>query len=291
MPDALASWGCQVLGGCAVIGDHSWQHRRSRVVRVRDQGGAQWVLKQHQDQDRYHAERDAYQQWVRALGSRAPRLRCHEDGLRILLVSAIPGEPAPWPAPATPEPGSIRHATELAMHRDAGEALRLLHDAQPPLACPDLGAAKTAELDQLAPQAAGLLTRRELGFARSEAAALTAAGGQDLVPCHGDYTPRNWLADGGTVRVIDFEWARLDAPLADLARLHLGIWHARPDLREAFLDGYGYGRHLDDTAAATLRGCAAVMAVWLIVKAHLTGQPSFEDACRAALGRLMARHT
>ncbi len=198
------------------------------------------------------------------------------------MISAIPGEPVSWPAPARPRPGSIRHAAELAVHRDAGTALRLLHDAQPPLPCTDLGSAKTAELDQLAPQAAGLLTRRELTFARSEAAALTATGGACLVPCHGDYTPRNWLADGDTVRIIDFEWARLDAPLADLARLHLGIWHARPDLRAAFLDGYG---QLDDADSGVLRGCSAVMAVWLVVKAHETGQPSFEKASRAALNR------
>lgn len=287
MADAVAAWAGQVLGGCVVTTDCSWQHRMSRVLRLRDQRGAEWIVKQHRDPDRYRAELSAYHQWVPALGQRGPRLRSNDHGLGVIMISAIGGQPAPWPAPAAPGHGSIRHAAELAMHRDAGAALRLLHDAQPPAPCPDLGAAKTSELGQLAPQAAGLLSRRELTFAASEAAALTATGSAPLVPCHGDFTPRNWLADGGTVRLIDFEWARLDTPLADLTRLHLTIWHGRPDLREAFLDGYGC--HLDDTASAVLLGCAAVMAVWLIVKAHQTSQPSFEQASRAALARLMAK--
>ncbi len=285
MPEALLTWTSQVLGQYEVIEDCSWKHRMSRVLRLRDQRGADWILKQHRDRDRYQAELGAYRRWTGALGERAPQLRSRDDELGAIMISVVPGEPVPWPAPARPRPGSILDAAELAVHRDAGAALRLLHDAQPPLPCPDLGAVKTAELAQLEPQAAGLLSRRELSFARSEAAALTTIGTANLVPCHGDYTPRNWLAADGTVRVIDFEWARLNAPQADLARLHLGVWHGRPDLRAAFMDGYGH--QLDDTGSAALRGCSAVLAVWLVVKAHQSGQPSFEDACRAALGRLM----
>jgi hypothetical protein len=284
MADALHQWACQILGRCEVAGDCSWQHRMSRVVRLRGPDGGQWIVKQHRDTDRYRAELGAYQRWVPALGGRAPMLRAHDDGFGAILISAVAGKLAIWPAPARP-PGGMGQAAELAVHRDAGVALRLLHDAQPPQPCPDLGAVKTGELDQLAPDAAGLLSGRELAFAACEAAALTAIGPTGLVPCHGDYTPRNWLTGNGTVRVIDFEWARLDAAPADLARLHLAIWQARPDLRASFLDGYG--RPLDDKASAALRGCAAVMAIWLTVKARQSGQPSFEQASRAALRRLM----
>jgi aminoglycoside phosphotransferase len=255
----------------------------SRVVRLRGPDGAEWIAKQHQDAGRYRAELEAYQQWAPALGSRAPVLRAHDDHIGAILISALAGRVAAWPGPSPS--GGTGQADELAVHHDAGVALRLLHDAQPPRPCPDLGAVKTAELGQLAPQAGGLLSNRELAFAASAAAALTATGPVGLVPCHGDYTPRNWLADRGRVRVIDFEWARLDAPHADLARLYLAIWQARPDLRTAFLDGYG--RPLDDRASVLLRGCAAVRAVWLIVKARQTSQPSFEQASRAALGHLM----
>jgi Ser/Thr protein kinase RdoA (MazF antagonist) len=105
------------------------------------------------------------------------------------------------------------------------------------------------------------------------------------VPCHRDYTPRNWLVKDGVQYAIDFEHARLDVWLADLARLHLGIWPDRPDLKEAFLAGYG--RQLSDTDHAILQGVAALTATWLVVKAREIRQPALEDAFRAALQGLL----
>ena len=108
------------------------------------------------------------------------------------------------------------------------------------------------------------------------------------MPCHRDYTPRNWLVKDGVQYVIDFEHARLDVWLADLARLHLGIWPDRPDLKEAFLAGYG--RQLSDTDHAILQG-VALTATWLVVKAREIRQPALEDAFRAALQRLLPAGT
>jgi hypothetical protein len=64
-----------------------------------------------------------------------------------------------------------------------------------------------------------------------------------------------------------------------------GIWGTRPDLREAFLTGYG--RQLSTTDRAMLHGCAVLMATWLLVKARETRQRSLEDATHAALLRLL----
>ena len=94
--------------------------------------------------------------------------------------------------------------------------------------------------------------------------------------CHRDYTPRNWLVKDGVQYVIDFEHARLDVWLADLARLDLGIWPDRPDLKEAF--PVGYGRQLNDTDHAVLQGVAVLTATWLVVKAREIRQPALEDA-------------
>jgi Ser/Thr protein kinase RdoA (MazF antagonist) len=86
--------------------------------------------------------------------------------------------------------------------------------------------------------------------------------------------------------VIDFEWSGLDVWVADLARLHLGIWVTRPDLQQAFLEGYG--KDLGGADRELLHGCAVLTAVWLVVKAHETCQPSFEEASRIALLRLIS---
>jgi tRNA A-37 threonylcarbamoyl transferase component Bud32 len=277
----------RVLGRCAVVQDCTWEHRMSRVLRLRDRHGAEWFVKQHRDQNRYAAEVMAYRRWVPALGSQAPRLRSCDDELHAIIISAVPGTLAPWPAPAARALLDRRRADELIIQRQAGAALQRLHRAEPPLRWPDFGLAKIGELDQLMPQAAGLLTGAKLGFARTQVRAMTAITTAVKVPCHRDYTPRNWLIHDGTLSVIDYEWARLDAPASDLARLHIGAWTGRPDLAEAFLDGYG--RQLGDADHAILRGCAVITAIWLIIKARETAQPVFEQASKAALDQLISQ--
>ena len=64
------------------------------------------------------------------------------------------------------------------------------------------------------------------------------------VPCHRDWQPRNWLVDdAGEPWAIDFEHARVGPWFEDVGRLWWREWQGRPDLAEAFFDGYG--RRLD----------------------------------------------
>jgi hypothetical protein len=286
MRDGALDYAAQVLGPCELVKDCSWDHRMSSVLRLRDAGGLTCFLKRHGDRERYNAELLAYRNWVPALGSSAPRLRAFEDSLSTIILSAVPGEPAPWPAQEPSGLSDTERSAEQAIQRHAGVLLREFHDGQTALPCSDFGMAKIEEFDQLRPLAVGLLTQRELELARSEVAALDGMPCTGLVPCHRDYTPRNWLIDDGTLYVVDFEWSRMDVWVSDLARLHLAVWTNRPDLREAFLSGYGL--HLSDTDREILRGCAVVTAVWLLIKARETRQASFEDASREALLRLLA---
>ncbi len=288
----MLKYASQVLGQCAVVGDHTWGHRMSAVLRLRDSAGVSWILKRHDEHERYRAEVAAYRQWVPALGRQAPALRASSDELGLIIISAVPGRPVPWPAAgagATSGAGegeapARQAAAEAAAQHAAGALLRRLHDGQPAAPWSDFGQAKADEFGRLAKAAAGLLTSRELRAADSCVRELAGITGATLVPCHRDYTPRNWLADGDALYVIDFEWARLDAWVSDLARLELAIWAGLPDLREAFLNGYG--RPLSDTDQVMLRGCGALIAIWLVIKARETRQPSFEQASRAALLRL-----
>lgn len=270
--DPLLDYACQVLGTCELAEDCTWEHRMSTVLRIRDSSGVTWFLKAHRDPERYHAELTAYRRWVPALRDNAPRLRAFDDSLQAMVLSPVPGQPPGWPA-------------EPAVHREAGKILRLLHEAQPGFLSSDFAAVKLTEFDALEPAATGLLRPRELHAARAEIETLAGIPAPVLVPCHHDYTPRNWLVLGGAVHVIDFEWSGLDVWVADLARLHLGIWVSRPDLQQAFLEGYG--QDLGGTDRRLLHGCAVLTAVWLVVKAHETRQPDFEEASRTALLRLI----
>lgn len=255
------------------------------MLRLRDARGVTWFAKRQRERDRHEAEVTAYRQWVPALSGHAPRLHAADDSRSAIIVSAIPGEPVPWPAAdlcALPDNDRL---AEQAHQREAGVLLRRFHDAQPPLPCVDFGAAKIAEFDGLMPMASQLLGKRDLALARAQVETLSGLPCPGQVPCHRDYTPRNWLVNDGVQYVIDFEHACLDVWLADLARLHLGIWPDRPDLKEAFLAGYG--RRLSDTDHAILQGVAALTATWLVVKAREIRQPALEDAFRTALQRLL----
>jgi hypothetical protein len=285
MRDGALDFAAQVLGSCELVKDCSWDHRMSSVLRLRDTDGLTWFLKRHGDRERYNAELLAYRKWVPALGSSAPRLHAFKDSLATIILSAVPGEPAPWPAQEASGVSDAERSAEQAIQRSAGVLLREFHDGQTGLPCSDCGMAKVEEFDRLRPLAVGLLSQRELEFARSKVAALDGMPCPGLVPCHRDYTPRNWLIDEGALYVVDFEWCRMDLWISDLARLHLGVWANRPDLREAFLSGYGL--HLSDADREILHGCAVVTAVWLLIKARETRQASFEDASREALLRLL----
>lgn len=215
-------------------------------------------------------------------------MRAFDDSLHAVILSAVPGELAPLPADNADDQHSERRTAECALQHSAGELLRQLHDGQPALPWEDFASARAKEFDQLTPIAARVLTPHELAAARSQVQDLAGQPSPGRVPCHRDYTPRNWLVDADTLYVVDFEWSRLDVWVSDLARLHLGIWATRPDLREAFMSGYG--RELHDADRAVLHGCAVLTAVWLIVKARETHQPAFEHDSRAALQRLHASH-
>ncbi|HEY3871858.1 MAG TPA: aminoglycoside phosphotransferase family protein [Actinocrinis sp.] len=296
--DGLLAYAERVLGRCEAVEDCSWGHGWSVVLRLRDAAGTTWFVKRHRDRERYDAEVTAYQRWVPALGEQAARLRAH-DAAQAIVLSALPGRPAPWPERdieradradrAHCADRAERVAADLALQRSAGALLRRLHGAQPAVAWDDFGAAKTWEFDRLAPQAAGLLTARELGAARAGVRALCEVGvPQRQVPCHRDYSQRNWLVDDdGGLRVIDFEWARPDVWVTDLIRLSFGAWQDRPDLQEAFLDGYG--RRLSDADRAVLTGCSILTAVWLVVKARESAQGSFEQSSRLMLRRLIGK--
>jgi Ser/Thr protein kinase RdoA (MazF antagonist) len=275
----------QVLGRCELEQDFSWAHGMSAVIRLRDARGITWFAKRHRERDRHEAEVTAYRQWVPALGGHAPRLHAADHSRSAIIVSAIPGEPVPWPAADLCALPDTDHPAEQGLHREAGALLRRFHDAQPLVPWDDWAAAKIAEFDSLMPMASQLLGKRNLALARAQVEALSGLPCPGQVPCHRDYTPRNWLVKDGVQYVIDFEHARPDVWLADLARLHLGIWPDRPDLKEAFLDGYG--SQFSDTDHAILQGVAALTATWLVVKAREIRQPALEDAFRAALQRLL----
>ena len=272
--EASIGYASRVIGPCEFEEDLSWGHRASTVLRVRDADGGRWVAKRHRERARYEAELAAYRKWAPGMGEYASRLRGYDDEGRLLVLAALSGEPT-WPGDAE-------------SHRWAGAALRLLHEAEPATPWDEFQMAKLTEFEDLAPQASQLLPVEVVDFVLTRILALAELEKVPMrVPCHRDYTPRNWLVDGERLRVIDFELARPDVWVNDLARLDSGAWQGRPELRAAFLEGYG--RVPDAEDEVVFAACAALTAIWLVVRGREYGQPALEGENRRILGEFMKR--
>lgn len=60
-----------------------------------------------------------------------------------------------------------------------------------------------------------------------------------VVPSHGDYSGRNWLAHEGKLRVIDFGRFGYRPAHHDFLRMFFRRWHDHPGQSTSFFEGYG----------------------------------------------------
>lgn len=94
-----------------------------------------------------------------------------------------------------------------------------------------------------------------------------------VVPTHGDWQPRNWLIDTGTVRVIDFGRFSWRPAISDFCRLAAQQWRQHPQLEDAFFAGYGG----DPRVPGQWRMLALHEAVGTAVWARQVGDEPFEQ--------------
>jgi hypothetical protein len=260
---------CQeVLGDWTLLTQHPTQRPGSHVWRVRNTDGQEFVAKRHLNQQKHQREDHAYTQWVPALSERAPRLIASEPRVPAIVMTAIPGEPADGGVTGSPpHPGS-----EADYHRQAGELLRRLHTTRAGPLTSEPPNPLSRRLEHWLPAAQLILTTDDIALVASCTACLADAKGVPLVPCHLDYQPRNWVIDRtGVLRIVDFEHARLDVAIRDIVRLEYRHWLGRPDLREAFYEGYATPLH--DRDRALLKACAALDAVTAIVRGQAGNDP------------------
>jgi Ser/Thr protein kinase RdoA (MazF antagonist) len=81
----------------------------------------------------------------------------------------------------------------------------------------------------------------ELATIRAACDLIPAFENERPVPCHRDYCTPNWLVSelGMWAGVIDFEFSYWDVCVADFSRDPDWHWMHRPDLMDAFFEGYG----------------------------------------------------
>lgn len=298
---ALLAFAAERLGACEVVRELSWDHGESAVWELRGPGGRA-VLKAHRQGRKFQQELTANREWLPRLAAEAqPAPPAPEASPARPAPGALPAGPAPAEPPArapallawrAEAPRALLFAFEegalvqdLALtteherqvHRRAGAYLAGLHGLDVQDADPvPLADAFRQRLDAWAERARGTVPEPVIADVR--AAATEALPGLRRVArraCHRDYTPRNWLlSPAGELVVIDFEHARPDLYLNDFERLHTDLWRRRPDLREAFLAGYG--RELTSEELELLRRTAALGALSTVVWAREHGDAAFE---------------
>ncbi|KKL82820.1 hypothetical protein LCGC14_1980960 [marine sediment metagenome] len=247
----LLAWCVSELGPVEEASDHSKSHTGDPVVTCRLRAASGYCyLKTHRDPSYWEAEVHAYEQWSVAFGDFAPRLLAVRGQEPLaLVVSELAGECL--------ENVQLPPPQERAVWRAAGQAVARLHDlavgdyfgpchrdgAPAGDAIRDAREYMTAELEDVADRGRGMgyLSDADLAVVQAGLNLVPSFEGESPVPCHRDYCPANWVVsrDGVWAGVIDFEFSQWNVRATDFTRYPDWDWLARPDLVEAFFEGYG----------------------------------------------------
>ncbi|WP_172387196.1 phosphotransferase [Streptomyces sp. MNP-20] len=259
IPSDLQRWVSDHLPG-ADLGaavDVSWSRGDSRVWRVPAGGSAAFVKISPSAKD-YRREVTGYAYAARVLAPyEAPRLLAADPGLQAIMSSPLPGRVVRG-LPLAP-------AVERHVHQLAGRVLRRWHDHSDPAPPQDLKAVR-ASIKGQADEAAACL--ESTGAHLGRRAALPGARWSPrncrswpraCLWCTGTGTTstRNWLWEpepqqgGHGHGLIDFAMSQHGIAVEEFVWLCGALWVPRPDLKAAYLTGYG--RALSDTEERVLR--------------------------------------
>ncbi|MEV8100495.1 aminoglycoside phosphotransferase family protein [Streptomyces sp. TLI_235] len=174
------------------------------------------------------------------------------SGSLLIITTALPGTPAITT--------TLTETEEREVYQQAGQLAARIH------AQPVNGGPIGEQLPWGQERERALARARDARLPEADIAVLAEVTRTEPPPttpayCHGDFGPRNWILrrDGSqpVVSVIDFERSQIEEPVRrDLMRVMLQLTPHRPDLREAFLTGYG--RELTAEERAACRAWAAI---------------------------------
>ena len=294
--DEALGWCTSVLGPVEVMADHSKTHggHDSSTCRLHVSSGFCY-LKVHQSESCWHSEVHAYERWASAFGDLAPRLLAVRDIAPLaLVISELPGQIV--------EDARLPPSQEQAIWRTAGAALIALHDlgpgecfgpclrdgtcaeANPRDAVEYISKRFTGQIERAIH--AGAINADERHTVEAACRLIPAFEGEHPLACHRDYCAANWLVSkaGTWAGVIDFEFAHWDVRVADFSRDPNWSWIRRPDLVEAFLEGYG--RSFSPAEEQQLVVAHAEYALSAILWGHEHAFYGFEREGRESLARL-----
>ncbi|WP_411147047.1 aminoglycoside phosphotransferase family protein [Streptomyces sp. x-80] len=286
LPADLREWVADQLSGLTSATDASWPRNDSRVWRVHSDTGAAFVKLSPTAAD-FAREVRAYEYAARTLADdEAPCLLAADPGLLAIMTSPLPGRVV--------RGLTLEAEEEHRVHELAGRLLSRWHGHS------TLGTVRTRESvgASMAGQAdeAGACLERIAEHLTDAQRALVQRVTRELpqlaerlptVFRHGDYSPRNWLWDdeNGTHSLIDFEKSGHGIAVEDLVWLCGALWPTRPDLKRAFLTGYG--RKLSSTEQQVLLLLTARLAVSYLHAGSTKHEPVLVERGRTVLADLV----
>ncbi|MFE9468648.1 phosphotransferase [Streptomyces virginiae] len=276
LPYRLRVFAEQAVGRIVEATEVSWGRTGSRVWQLTGPGGGTWYLKRHRGPKFHDREVAAYRSWVPALGPRAPRLVAADTEAQAVVVTALAGRPLHGMTLDAADEARIQHAL--------GRLTSVLHRSAPERSAESATAADKIKrhLEGARPYLADGDEDLVLALARAYADLPQPS----LVLTHGDLQYRNvLLAEDGEPQLFDFERSEYNTATRDLVRLS-DTWTGRPDLRAAFLDGYG--RPLTPTEELRLDCEAAFDAVSGIAYGTSHDDPEVTERGHRTMRRLHA---
>ncbi|MEU2828714.1 phosphotransferase [Streptomyces lavendulae] len=276
LPYRLRVFAEQAIGRIAHATEVSWVRTGSRVWRITGAAGGAWYLKRHRGPKFHDREVAAYRSWVPALGPRAPRLIAADPATQALVVSSLAGRSLHGMV--------LGAADEARVQHDLGRLVRALHHSAPEQ--PTESATAADKVKHHLEGARPYLAEGDEDLVLALVSAYADLPKPVLVPTHGDLQYRNVLLDdAGEVLLFDFERSEYGTVTRDLVRLS-DTWTGRPDLRAAFLDGYG--RPFTPTEELRLQCEAAFDAVSGIAYGTSHDDPEVTERGHRTLRRLHA---
>ncbi|MFD7834694.1 NUDIX domain-containing protein [Streptomyces sp. NPDC059761] len=279
LPYRLREFAEQAVGRITEAAEVSWMRTGSRVWRITGSGGGTWYLKRHRGPKFHEREVAAYRRWVPALGPRAPRLIAADTAARAVVITALAGRPLH---------GTVLDTdSEVRVHHELGRLASALHGGAPPEQ-PAETASAAAEVEHHLDAAWPYLANGDEALVLALARTYGDLPPPVVVPTHGDFQYRNvLLTEKGELRLFDFERSEYGTATRDMVRLS-DTWTGRPDLRAAFLDGYG--RPLTPAEELRLDCESAFDAVSGIAYGSTHDDPEVAERGRRTLLRLHAAH-
>ena len=253
--------------------NRSWEHADSCVFEINNA----YIVKIFPQPRKFHQERDFYRQYQDRLQCTARFIAEFQQTQYAILLSKIDGDLV--------ETTNYTAEQLLIIYRAAGKQLRHIH--QQAISQDDpmpLGDAHLKRAQSWLKRAEGLCEESDIQWVSAQLLALKELNTTQRVPCHRDFTARNWIWNQDQLYVIDFEMSRPDWWLFDCERLITGAFHNTPALQDAFFDAYG--KHPNSDELAILKSCSAVAALSTVVWSIEHNDEAFKQDGLARLARL-----